>query len=1138
VIRRFFRLIINIVRDYNRDLTERVFVVFTLISEATLLAALIGDILIGENLIEIIILAVTAVCVPFITTICIVKDKLKLATGIIVVCLVALILPGIFIFGGGTHGGGVLWFFFAFMYIGLVLSGKWRTVMLALLHIVAAACFTLEFLHPELINVHTHEMFIIDSFISLLLVGVVCFFMSWFQSYLLKAENERAKKETERAEELSLSQNRFFSSMSHEIRTPINSILGLNELILRDPNATEEIAKDASGIQGAGKMLLALINDILDFSKIEAGSMDIVPVDYRVGDMISEIVNMIWLRANDKGLKFEVNIDPTVPSILYGDEVRIKQIIINLLNNAVKYTQEGSVELYIEREDTDGDEVILGISVIDTGMGIKKENIPHLFDAFKRVDEEKNRYIEGSGLGLSIVKQLVDLMGGTITVNSVYGEGTTFNVLIRQGVSNTAEIGELNIHSSSTGNRSRYEAGFKAPEARILIVDDNEMNLKVEARLLKDTGMTIDTVKSGREALDMTVRNRYDVILMDHLMPEMDGIECLKAVRNQAGGMNRTSPIIALTANAGSDSRELYNHSGFDGYLVKPVSGDGLEETLIKHISSDKLTLSGRTANMREDIKTSDGYSGKAQVVITSSSMCDLPDRVIKKLNIPIIPFRVRTEEGIFKDGLQMTSHELLSYMDSGKKAISSPPDEEAFTEFFASSLKKAHNLIHISISGDISKEYRIATEAAKSFDNVIVINSGSLSSATGLMVLVAHKLAQQNLSVPEIVEELEKVKKSVRCSFVMDTTEYMEKHGLVSHFVTWFTKTLNLHPCVRVKKDHTGLGGVWLGSTMRAYKRYISYALPFNVPPDPDVVFVTYADVPVETLKWFREEMLKVSHFEHIIYKQASAAISSNCGPGTIGILYLEKSEKSYNLSSFIEDEKLEYDVMEENELMAEGMSEADFDFAEEEADVNRPWYCKIGFIDGDVAIRNSGSEESFKTVLKIFYESIEEKANELEEFFNDGDWQNFTIKVHALKSSAKLIGAVDFSERALELEMAGKEANIAIIRDKARDFLSDYRHFADELSVLFGCEIPENVITTKEKPVADKYILESVYEGLREAAENMSCDGIEDILKEIADYRIPDEDEVKLKAIKEMSDQFDYDAILEILGVDPTIV
>ena len=477
--------------DRNRPIHERVFLIYSIISEIAVLIAFCADIQMGEHPGELILLGIVILFVPFVTIVCMYKNRIRFAVGLIVVGLLAFILPVLFFLGGGLEGGGVLWIIFAFMYIGLVISGKWRKILLVIRFLESLAMYLIGFYYPGLIQTHSHEMFYKDSFVSLILVGIVCFVMTWFQNRLFRDETRRAKEAAEKAEELNRSQNRFFSSMSHEIRTPINSILGLNELILRDQSASEEVLKDASGIQGAGKLLLSLINDILDFSKMEAGSMDIVPVDYKIGDMLSEIVNMIWLKAHDKGLAFHVSVDPKVPSVLYGDEVRIKQVIINLLNNAVKYTAEGSVELHVENEILDEDSVVLNISISDTGMGIKKEALPFLFDAFKRVDEEKNRHIEGTGLGLSIVKQLMDLMGGTITVNSVYGEGSTFVVTLRQGISDATQIGDLNIHNQQFSGRGAYESSFKAPEAGILIVDDNEMNLEVEKKLLAETGMRI-----------------------------------------------------------------------------------------------------------------------------------------------------------------------------------------------------------------------------------------------------------------------------------------------------------------------------------------------------------------------------------------------------------------------------------------------------------------------------------------------------------------------------------------------------------------------------------------------------------------------------------------------------------------------
>ena len=252
-------------------------------------------------------------------------------------------------------------------------------------------------------------------------------------------ESEAQKKELEG---LSQAQNTFFSSMSHEIRTPINTIIGLNEMILRE-EISDEVAQDAANIQSAGKMLLHLINDILDMSKLESGQMEIVNSTYNTADMLSDIVGMLWIRAQDKGLKFSVEVEPSLPSQLVGDEMRIRQVLINILNNAIKYTKEGSVKLSIQCENKGSNTSKIIYTVSDTGMGIRKENIPHLFDAFKRMDEDKNKYIEGTGLGLSIVKQLVDMMNGTITVNSIYMKGSTFIIEIPQEIADDTEVGDI-----------------------------------------------------------------------------------------------------------------------------------------------------------------------------------------------------------------------------------------------------------------------------------------------------------------------------------------------------------------------------------------------------------------------------------------------------------------------------------------------------------------------------------------------------------------------------------------------------------------------------------------------------------------------------------------------------------------------
>ncbi|MBQ1490706.1 MAG: response regulator, partial [Blautia sp.] len=333
------------------------------------------------------------------------------------------------------------------------------------------------------------------------------------------------------------------------------------------------MAENALLVRSAGRILLHLVGDILDMSKLESGKMDLINSPYDLGALLSEVVGMIWVSASQKGLAFHVNIDPLLPRKLIGDEIRLKQILMNLLGNAVKYTPQGSITLSVQRKETKGAFCTLVFSVTDTGIGIKKESIPHLFSAFRRVDENTTRYIEGSGLGLSIVKQLLDCMGGTITVNSVYTKGSNFIAELPQEIADPKALGELDLEAGHRlSSPSRYMPRFIAPGARALVVDDNLGGQMVVTKLLKETQMEIDTAGSAEEALQKTLQKSYHLIFMDHLMPGMDGIACLKAIRTQPGGLCKEAKIVALTANADAAARALYAQAGFDGYLLKPAS--------------------------------------------------------------------------------------------------------------------------------------------------------------------------------------------------------------------------------------------------------------------------------------------------------------------------------------------------------------------------------------------------------------------------------------------------------------------------------------------------------------------------------------------------------------------------------------
>ena len=495
------------------------------------------------------------------------------------------IYPLTFFSSGGIYGGGPPVAAFALIYVFLVTQNWERIVSLALCVLVDGCCWLAAYLHPELLTKRTVAMEHAESFLAVLLVTVLICTLFAFVTEVYAEENRIVQRQKKQIEDLNRAQKRFFSSMSHEIRTPVNAIIGFNESTLRE-NISEEVRENAQNIEVASKLLLHTINEILDMSRLETGGMEIVCADYRTTAMLSDIVSLVWLRAQEKGLEFVIRVDPAMPTSLHGDEVRIKQLLLNVVSNAVKYTREGSVTLAISGR-TDEQGVFYAVyDVTDTGIGIREENIPQLFSAFQRVDEQSTHAIEGTGLGLSIVKQLLDMMGGSVTVTSEYGKGSNFHIEIPQQVADPTPVGEVNLHRTARDETVRRADAFAAPRLSILAVDDTPMNLKVLTKLLKDTGASLDTAASGAEALKRTSEKRYDLILMDHQMPGMDGIECLHRIREQADGLNRDSKIVCLTANVGADMERLYMQEGFDGYLEKPIRGKVLEAEIM-HLVPD-----------------------------------------------------------------------------------------------------------------------------------------------------------------------------------------------------------------------------------------------------------------------------------------------------------------------------------------------------------------------------------------------------------------------------------------------------------------------------------------------------------------------------------------------------------------------
>lgn len=407
----------------------------------------------------------------------------------------------------------------------------------------------------------------------------------------LQQKNVELEAAMNAAEKAEGARDIFLANMSHELRTPINTILGLNELILRE-SQEEAIKEYARDIRQAGNVLLTLVSDILDFSKLEADKLDLSEGIYDVSSLLNDLINSVSVQLRRKRLDLKLEIAQDIPYKLQGDEIHIRQIISNLLSNAVKFTEKGRVTLYFNWKKISEEEIELDVIVKDTGIGIKEEDIPKLFRAFQRMDSTVRSKDDRTGLGLAITKRLVEMMGGELTVQSVYGKGTAFSFQIRQKVVDFAPLGDFEKHyRESLRSIEDYHEKFIAPMGRVLIVDDNAMNLAVAQGLLKGTRLQVDVAASGEECLELIKRKTYHVICMDHMMPVMDGVQTLHAIRALEGNPSRDIPVIALTANAVAGARELYLKEGFQDYLTKPIDADKFENMLIEYLPDNVVYM-------------------------------------------------------------------------------------------------------------------------------------------------------------------------------------------------------------------------------------------------------------------------------------------------------------------------------------------------------------------------------------------------------------------------------------------------------------------------------------------------------------------------------------------------------------------
>lgn len=817
--------------------------------------------------------------------------KVELAETLVGITITAVTLPSMFFSGGGIDSGMAVWFILGFVYSFLLFTGRKLLFFVILNLAVDVAVYGIAYLHPEyVVPIGGEYAIYTDSLFSMMMVGVFCGILIYFQIYLYEKESEMVKKQSEELKKANRVQNSFFTNMSHEIRTPINSIIGLNEMILRK-SEDPEVCGYARDIQTSSKLLLDLINDILDMSKLKQNKMEIVEVEYRPEEVFRDVVEMLQIRVAEKRLDFRVHVDNQLPSVLYGDARHLEQIMINILTNAVKYTNDGKVMLNVESEPAGEGSVQLRIEVKDTGIGIRKEDLDHLYDSFRRMDMEKNNNVEGSGLGLSITKQLVNLMEGEIKVDSVYTKGSTFTVTVKQKVIDSTPIGEINLfRGESKGTKDYYEHTFESPEARILLVDDNEMNALVIGRLLQDTKVQVDVVKSGAECIAMTKKKFYHVILMDYMMPDMDGGDTLKIVRRQENGLCNETPVILLTANSAADANRISEVFGFDSFLEKPIRSDKLESEILRFLPEDIVEF--RRMEVTEEAEEYPLLKNrKKRLLITTDCVCDLPEYILEKYDIRVMYLYIRMGEARFADTKEIDSDCLIQLLGDPNVTIRTDGVSVGeYEDFFADALTEAENVLHISMASRSGKTYEAAVAAARGFDHVQVIDSGQVSSGQGLLVMKAAQMQYAGHGIEDICSELDRLKRRVVSRFVLADVNDFYQSGYTGKGAAGFMNMLAAHPIVAMHRSRMQFQGFLLGDLKKAWKRYLRRLMRNKRQIDSEIIFVAYVGLSYQQQEYLRELIEQNSDFEQVVFHKASFSSACNTGLYTIGVAFLKK--------------------------------------------------------------------------------------------------------------------------------------------------------------------------------------------------------------------------------------------------------
>ncbi|MBR6159998.1 MAG: response regulator [Lachnospiraceae bacterium] len=977
------------------------------------------------------------------------------------------------------------------------------------------------------------------------------------QHYLYMSRLEEQKR---MADEANRAKSAFLANMSHEIRTPISAVLGMDEMIIRE-SREKNIRSYAKDIKTAGRTLLSLINDILDFSKIEEGRMEILPTQYDLSSVINDLRNMILPRAQKKGLKFVLDVERQIPHILYGDEIRIKQVLLNLLTNAVKYTNEGQVSLTVGFSEADSDNIMLSFEIEDTGIGMKEEDMDRLFSPFSRIEEKRNRTIEGTGLGMSIVHQLLELMDSDLDVKSEYGKGSRFGFAIKQKVVNPEPMGDITARFSGEDDGEVYHELFHAPDANILVVDDTEVNLSVICNMLKQTKVHIDTALSGKAALALAKDNHYDIALIDHMMPDMDGIETLHALKR--GTCCTDTVCIVLTANAVSGAREKYLGAGFDDYLSKPVDGRRLEKMMKKYlpeykvrtpagsVTADSVISSGKASRIMvidDDeviLETSKEILGSSFDVIchtdgneaVSAAKDSRPDLILLDINLVgtngfEVLAQLKSDEGLrgipvmFITADEDGEKEVQGLKNGAIDFIRKPFVPEVL-------IQRSRRAIELDrYQKDLQGEVRKQTKRAERLTmEMMMALSHTVDAKDHYTKGHSERVAAYSA---EIARRMGKSHEEQRAIYEIGLLHDIGKIGIPEEIINK-TERLTDEEFAKIK-EHTIIGCEILkdivdmpeltAGARSHHERYNGGGYPDGLARDaiPEVArIICVADCydAMTSTRTYSEPKPQAK-----VRAEIERCAGQQFDPDIAAVMLAMIDDDK----DFIMNERTGcssiwkgYEGLWNTQVVTNAAKTGDDNVPGTKSELPK-WILSIPEIDAASAVANCGSNESFLSVLSVFHKTAGSKADEIEELFAKDDIENYTIKVHALKSSARIIGASGLSDMARELEMAGKAKDTGLIRDKTGELLRDYRQLDAKLSAL------DNV-SGQKKELTDAMRNEA-FRTIAEIAESMDYGMMDEVISDLKGYSMSSEDAQTVSLIEEKLNALEWDAIKDIVN------